>query len=77
MNDNAFANSDYELVYVRLMQWLAQCKIEVFAVPVNNLLRVDLLAYWQKKGGRYCSFLRQILYNADKAMTAVHALLFR
>lgn len=77
MNDNAFANSDYELVYVRLMQLLAQCKIEVFAVPVNNLLRVDLLAYWQKKGGRYCSFLRQILYNADKAMTAVHALLFR
>ena len=77
MNDNAFANSDYELVYVRLMQLLAQCKIEVFAVPVNNLLRVDLLAYWQKKGGRYCSFLRRILYNADKAMTAVHALLFR
>lgn len=77
MNDNAFANSDYELVYVRLMQLLAQCKIEVFAVPVNNLLRVDLLAYWQKKGGRYCPFLRQILYNADKAMTAIHALLFR
>ena len=77
MDDEAFATSDFELVYVRLMQLLSQCKIDKFSVPVNNLLRVDLLGYWQRKGRRYNTVVRWLLRKVDRTMAVVHALLFR
>ena len=77
MDDEAFSKSDYELVYVRLMQLLAQCRIENFTVPVNNVLRVDLLGYWQKRNRRYGSFARWALKTADRIMLSVHSYLFR
>lgn len=77
MSDVAFAKSDFEMVYVRLMQLVAKCRIDKFTVPVNNLLRVDLLARWQKRGKRYGSISRWLLSTVDSAMTTIHALLFR
>ena len=77
MSDVAFRNSDFELVYVRLMRLVAQCRIEGLTVPVNNLLKVDLLQHWHKYGRRYGAFTRCILRTTDALMTSVHALLFR
>ena len=77
MDDKEFANSDFEMVYVRLMQHVARCRIADFAVPVNNMLRVDLLRHWQRKNRRYGSFVRRLLALADSTMVAVHSVLFR
>ena len=77
MSDAAFAKSDFEMVYVRLMQLVAQCRIEEFAVPVNNLLKVDLLRRWQRRGKRHSATARCLLSAADSAMSTIHALIFR
>ena len=77
MGDKEFAESDFEWVYVRLMQLAAQCHIESFAVPVNNRLKVDLLHHWQRRNRRHCTAVRKTLYSIDRAMTRVHAFLFR
>ena len=77
MEDGEFAKSDFEMVYVRLMQYVAQCRIADFSVPVNNMLRVDLLCHWQRKNKRHNTFVRRLLSLADSTMSAVHAALFR
>ena len=77
MDDKAFAKSDFELVYVRLMRLVGQCKITKFSVPVNNLLKVDLLHLWQRQSKRYTPLFRRFLQFADGAMTTIHSLLFR
>ena len=77
MSDEAFAESDFEMVYVRLMQLISQCRVEGFAVPVNNMLKVDLLSHWQRRGKRHCAFSRWILSTTDSVMSFIHALIFR
>ena len=77
MDDRGFAASDFAMVDMRLARLVAQCKIEEFAVPVNNLLRVDLLRRWQRSGRRYGAFVRWLLCSADRTMTFVHSLIFR
>ena len=77
MDDASFAKSDFEFVYARLMPLVAKCGIEVLDAPVNNLLCVDLLGFWQRKGRRYRSIVRRLLVFADRSMVSVHALLFR
>ena len=77
MDDKSFAASDFAMVDMRLARLVAQCKIEEFAVPVNNLLRVDLLRRWQRSGRRYGAFVRWLLRSADRTMTVVHSLIFR
>ena len=77
MDDEEFAKSDFEFVYARLMPLLLQCGVEVLEVPVNNLLRVDLLSRWQQEGKRHSSAVRCLLSLADRSMAKVHALLFR
>lgn len=77
MSDKAFAESDFDMVYVRLMQLVSQSRIDKFTVPVNNILKVDLLHHWRRYGRRHCTFSRRLLFVADKAMSAIHALIFR
>ena len=77
MRDSEFAQLDFESVHSRLMQLARECGIESLAVPVNNKLKVDLLRHWQKRNKRHCSLVRKTLYLLDRAMTAVHALIFR
>ncbi len=77
MNDADFAQSDFITVYAQMMQLLDLCQIENFTVPVNNLLKVDLFEYWRQQHSRYTPFKRQALYLADRAMSAIHALIFR
>lgn len=77
MDDESFAASDYAMVDMRLARVVAQCKIEGFAVPVNNLLRVDLLRRQQRCGRRYSAFVRWLLRSADSTMTFIHSLIFR
>ncbi len=77
MGDKAFVGSDFEMVDARLMRLLSQCKVTEFSVPVNNMLRIDLLCKWQRKHRRYSAFTRALLRFADGAMSAIHAALFR
>lgn len=76
MPNNMFAASNFEEVDARLTALLAQCGIEELSVPVNNMLKVDLLAYWRTNGRRY-GVARGLLLWADRFMARVHTLLFR
>lgn len=77
MSDKAFARSDFEMVDVRLMHLVSQCKIEGFGVLVNNILRVDLLRHWRRKNRRYTSLIQWLLRAMDRIMTTVHGAIFR
>ena len=77
MSDKAFAESGFEMVDVRLMRLLSQCKIEEFGVPVNNLFRVDILHHWHRSGRRYSALVRWLLQTIDKTMTTIHSVIFR
>ena len=77
MSDKAFAESGFEMVDVRLMRLLSQCKIEEFGVPVNNLFRVDILHHWHRSGRRYSALVRWLLQTIDKTMTTIHSVVFR
>lgn len=77
MPDKEFAESDFASVDARLQQLAAECGTSSMAVPVNNVLKVDLLGFWRRRGRRYCTPLRKILIWADELMMWVHALIFR
>lgn len=77
MDEAMFAESDFEIVYPKLMQLVHDCQVENFTVPVNNMLKVDLLAYWQQQHQRFSPIKRKSLYILDKVMTAVHSLIFK
>ena len=76
MSDAEFAESDFDDAYARMMKLVDDCEIVNFTVPVNNMLKVDLLNYWQHNRLRYATAKRQALYLLDKVMTAVHSLIF-
>ncbi len=77
MDDEAFEKSGFDLVDMRLTCLLGQSKIDEFAVPVNNLFRVDLLNYWRTHHKRYNRFTRHLLLMANTLMTAIHSWIFR
>ena len=77
MEDRTFANSDFEMVDVRMMRLAAQCGVEELAVPVNNLLKIDLLHHWQHYGKRHLPLVRKLLSAMDRLMVALHAMIFR
>ncbi len=77
MPHDTFLSSDFAAVDARMMQLAHLCGIESLRVPVNNLLKVDLLDYWRMHGRRYSPFVLSFLRTADKAMQWLHALLFR
>ena len=77
MEDRAFAKSDFEMVDVRLMRLSAQCGIGNLAVPVNNLLKIDLLHHWQRYGRRHIRLFRKMLLMLDRLMISLHAMIFR
>lgn len=77
MDDKTFVQSGFEMVDVRLMRLMAQCGIEKFNVPVNNLLRVNLLQRWLRKGRRYSASVRWLLRTFDKTMSIIHRAIFR
>ena len=76
MSDVLFANADFKEVDERLQLLAAQCGIEELRVPVNNILKIDLLARWRTKSRRY-GLIRSLLSWADRFMSRVHAMLFR
>lgn len=77
MPDDMFSRSDFGEAYSRLRRLADDCGIGAIDVPVNNLLRVDLLSYRLRRGRRYPSAVRRVLQWADAAMIAVHGVLFR
>ena len=77
MDKQSFAASDFEMVDVRLMQLVSQCRIENFTVPVNNLLKVDLLKLWRKRGSQYSPMVRRTLFMLDRCMAWIHSVIFR
>ncbi len=77
MNDAQFSASRFCESDTSLTHLLEQCGIEDIRVPVNNMLKVDLLRHWRKRGQRYGSTTRWLLQSIEKAMIAIHATLFR
>ena len=77
MSDKAFAASDFIDVHRRLSKLAAESGIGELQVPVNNMLKVDLLGYWHLKGKRYAAIYRLCLRMVDGLMSWGHALLFR
>uniref|UniRef100_UPI0040569CE4 glycosyltransferase family 2 protein n=1 Tax=Alistipes sp. TaxID=1872444 RepID=UPI0040569CE4 len=76
MDNQMFAASDFQLVDARLMRLADQCGIESLAVPVNNILRVDLLRPWLRRNRRYSALVRHLLLTADNLMQWVYAVVF-
>ena len=77
MDAKSFENSDFVMVDARLAQLAQQCKIESLPVPVNNLFKVDLLGYWQKRGRRYMGPTRWLLRTVDRLMVRIHSMIFK
>ena len=77
MDSKSFENSDFMMVDARLAQLAQQCKIEALPVPVNNLFKVDLLGYWQKRGRRYMGPTRWFLRTVDRLMVRIHSVIFK
>lgn len=77
MPDEAFADAGFGGIYSRLRSLADDCGIGAIDVPVNNLLRADVLAPWLRRGRRYPSFVRRMLCSADLFMAFVHGALFR
>lgn len=76
--DNAqFASSSFVEVDRRLCTLVEACNIERLAVPVNNLLPIDLLRHQRRRGRRYSAVVRWVLRTMDNIMVALHALIFR
>ena len=77
MNNAQFSASHFAESDATLSLLAEQCGIERLAVPVNNLLKVDLLRQWRKRGRRYSTTFRWLLQFADGTMTTLHSALFR
>ena len=76
MPDSDFSAEEFALVDKKMATLAERCGLGRVAVPVNNILGFDMLAYWRKHSRRYPSFVRSLLRAADSAMVRLHALLF-
>ena len=72
IDDSSFEAAEFERVVAELKSLAPQS----LTVPVNNLLRVDLLGCWQRRHRRYPLWVRRALMAADRAMQRVYRLLF-
>ena len=77
MSNEQFLSSDFQAVDMLLTTMACRCKITDLKVPVNNMLNVDLLAYWRKHRRRYSPMILWLLRSADRLMTMVHRTIFR
>lgn len=77
MSDEQFVSSDFTAVDMQMMTLAQRCKITDLQVPVNNLLKVDLLSRWHRYRRRYSSLVLCVLRFADRLMTVVHRAIFR
>ena len=77
MPDPAFSKDVFGEIYTRMRRLADDCGIGAIDVPVNNLLRVDLLARWLRRGRRYPAVIRRMLRQADLLMAFVHGVIFR
>ena len=77
MGNEQFLSSDFSAVDMLMTTTACRCKITDLEVPVNNMLKVDLLAYWRKHRRRYSPTILWLLRSADRLMTVVHRAIFR
>lgn len=77
MGGKQFAETDFDAIDRELSLLVARCGIKELRVPVNNLLKVDLLRHWRRHNRRHCGLTLQLLRIADGCMVAIHAKLFR
>lgn len=76
MPDSDFSAEEFTHADKKMATLAERCGLGRVAVPVNNILGFDMLAYWRKHSRRYPSWLRSLLRAADGAMVRLHALLF-
>ena len=72
-----FEESNFATIDAELSHLAHECSIEELQVPVNNLLKVDLLRHWRRHNSRHNAFVLWLLRRLDTTMVKVHALIFR
>ena len=77
MSDETFATCGFDKTMRHLESLARACDIDNLYVPVNNLLRIDLLRHWLRHARRYPASVRALLRLCDRAMVLTHAALFR
>ena len=72
-----FERSNFATIDAELSHLAHECGIEELQVPVNNLLKVDLLRHWRRHNSRHNAFVLWLLRRLDTTMVKAHALIFR
>lgn len=77
MPDGSFDPSAFDSVYADLRGLADRCGIGEIDLPVNRMLKTDLLVHWLATGKRYPVFVRGAFRLADRLMMRMHAAIFR
>ena len=77
MGCKQFERSNFATIDAELSHLAHECGIEELQVPVNNILKVDLLRHWHRHNSRHNAFVLWLLRTINDAMVTIHALLFR
>ena len=72
MDDQSFALSDFE----KALNSFTQLSHRAITVPVNGMLKIDLLKRWKKRGTRYSESTRSLLITLDNTMQRIYKLIF-
>ncbi len=72
----AFAGSGFAQVDARLSALAHSGGFGNMSVPVNNLLPVNILGRWRRRGRRYSPFVLWLLRAADSLMVSTHRAIF-
>ena len=72
MDDQSFALSDFE----KALNSFTQLSHRAITVPVNGMLKIDLLKRWKQRGTRYSESTRSLLITLDNTMQRIYKLIF-
>ena len=72
MDDQNFMTSDFK----HTLESFTNLAPQPMSVPVNGVLKIDLLSRWRKKGTRYPKRVRLLLNAADNFMQRIYKLIF-
>lgn len=73
MDDRQFIESNF----VEMLETFTRLAPRQLTVPVNGMLKIDLLKKWRKGGSRYSRTIRQLLITADRFMQRVYNLIYK
>lgn len=72
MDDQSFANSDFAATLESFLRYAPM----PLSVPINGVLKFDILARWRVKGRRYSAMTRKAMLAAHSAMEWIYRLIY-